>query len=93
MSIELQHLIYVGYAESACCTEKFMDFDLIKYTAKTVEINKHEDILNNETRILQEYQFICSSSITYVIVGDLFRTQNNNHQLFLSVQIWRSQGL
>ena len=93
MLIELKHLIYVGYSESACCTEKFMDFDLIKYRAKTVGISKHEDILNNEIRILKEYQFNCSSSITHVIVGGDLRTRNNNRQLFPSVQIWRSEGL
>ena len=88
MSIELQHLIYVGYADSVCCIEKFMDFNSIKYRAKIVGISKHEDILNNEIRILKEYQFICSSSITHVIVGgDLRRRNNNNRQLFPSVQI------
>ena len=69
-----------------------MNFDFIKYRAKTVGISKHEGILNNEIIILKEYQFNCSSSITHVIVGGDLRRRNNNHQLFPSVQIWRSQG-
>ena len=65
-----------------------MDFDLIKYRAKTVGIN-----LSNEIRLLTEYQFNCSSTtITSVIVGGDLRTPNNNRQLFPSVQIWRLVG-
>ena len=67
-----------------------MDFDLIKYRAKTVGISKKGYNLSNEIRLLTEYQFNCSSTtITSVIVGGDLRTQNNNHQLFPSVQIWR----
>ena len=67
-----------------------MDFDLIKYRAKTVGIRKVGYNLNNETRILTEYQFNCSlTTITSVIVGGDLRTSNNNRQLFPSVQIWR----
>ena len=68
-----------------------MDFDLIKYRAKTVGISKKGYNLSNETRLLTEYQFNCSSTtITSVIVGGDLRTPNNNHQLFPSVQIWKS---
>ena len=67
-----------------------MDFDLIKYRAKRIGISKKGDNLNNETRLLIEYQFNCSSTnITSVIVGGDLRTPNNNRQLFPSVQIWR----
>ena len=91
MLIELKHLIYVGYTESALCTERFMDFDLIKYRAKTVGISKKGYNLDNEIRLLTEYQFNCSSTtITSVIVGGDLRTPNNNRQLFPSIQIWRS---
>ena len=68
-----------------------MDFDLIKYRAKTVGISKKGYNLSNEIRLLTEYQFICSSTtITSVIVGGDLRTPNNNRQLFPSVQIWKS---
>ena len=67
-----------------------MDFNLIKYRAKTVGISKKGHNLSNETRLLTEYQFNCSSTtITSVIVGGDLRTPNNNRQLFPSVQIWR----
>ena len=66
-----------------------MDFDLIKYRAKTVGISKKGDGLDNEIRLLTEYQFNCSSTtITSVIVGGDLRTPNNNRQLFPIVQIW-----
>ena len=69
-----------------------MDFDLIKYRAKTVGISKKGYNLSNEIRLLTEYQFNCSSTtITSVIVGGDVRTPNNNHQLFPSVQTWRPQ--
>ena len=65
-----------------------MDFDLIKYRAKTVGIN-----LSNEIRLLTEYQFNCSSTtITSIIMGGDLRTSNNSRQLFPSVQIWRLVG-
>ena len=70
-----------------------MDFDLIKYRAKTVGISKKGYSLSNEIRLLSEYQFNCSSTtITSVIVGGDLRTPNNNHQLFPSLQIWRPVG-
>ena len=66
-----------------------MDFDLIKYRAKTVGISKKGYNLSNEIRLLTEYQFNCSSTtITSVIVGGDLRIPNNNRQLFPSVQIW-----
>ena len=71
-----------------------MDFDLIKYRAKTVDISKKGYNLSNEIRLLTEYQFNCSSpTITNVIVGGDLRTPNNNNQLILSLQILRSHRL
>ena len=66
-----------------------MDFDLIKYRAKTVGISKKGYSLSNEKRILTEYQFNCSTTITSVIVGGDLTIPENNRQLFPSVQIWR----
>ena len=67
-----------------------MDFDLIKYRAKTVSISKKGYSLSNEIRLLTEYHFNCSSTtITSVIVGGDLRTSNVNRQLFPSVQIWK----
>ena len=65
-----------------------MDFDLIKYRAKTVGISKKGYNLSNEIRLLTEYQFNCSSTtITNVIVGGDLMTSNSSHQLFPSLQI------
>ena len=69
-----------------------MDFDLIKYRAKTVGISKNVNNLDNEIRLLTEYKFTCETTITSVIVGGDLRTPNNNHQLFPIVQIWTRQG-
>ena len=70
-----------------------MDFDLIKYRAKTVGISKKGYNLSNEIRLLTKYQFNCSSTtITSVIVGGDIRIPENNRQLFPSVQIWRPVG-
>ena len=70
-----------------------MDFDLIKYRAKTVGISKKGYNLNNEIRLLTEYQFNCSSTtITSVIVGGDLRIPENSRQLFPSVQIWKPVG-
>ena len=70
-----------------------MEFDLIKYRAKTVGISKKGYSLSKEIRLLAEYQFNCSSTtITSVIVGGDLRTPNNNHRLFPSVQIWKPVG-
>ena len=69
-----------------------MDFDLIKYRAKTVGISKNVNNLDNEIRLLTEYKFTCETTITSVIVGGDLRTPNDNRQLFPIVQIWRPQG-
>ena len=67
-----------------------MEFDLIKYRAKTVGISKKGYNLDNEIRLLTEYQFNCSSTtITSVIVGGDLRIPKINRQLFPSIQIWR----
>ena len=71
-----------------------MDFDLIKYRAERIDIRirRISTHLNNEVRILTEYQFNCSSTnITSVIVGGDLRRSTNNRNSFPSVQIWRPQ--
>ena len=51
-------------------------------------MSEKKDKLSNETRILTEYQFNCSTNITSVIIGGDLRTPNSNRLLFPSVQIW-----
>ena len=69
-----------------------MDFDLIKYRAERIGFSRINTRLNNEIRILIEYQFNCSTTnITSVIVGGDVRRTTNSRQLFPSVKIWRPQ--
>ena len=88
-------IIYIYlYADSigVCCTERFMDFDLIKYRAEKIDFRRINTRLNNKVRILTVYQFNCSTTITSVIVGADLRRAANNRQLFPSVQIWTREG-
>ena len=74
------------------CTERFMDFDLVKYRAGRIDISRIGNDLDDKIRILTEYQFNCSTTnIISVIVGGDLRTINNNRQLFPNVQIWRPE--
>ena len=68
-----------------------MDFDLIKYRAERIGISRIGNVLSDKIRILEEYQFNCSTNITSVIVGGDLRIPNNNRQLFPTFQIWRPQ--
>ena len=75
-------------AESGC-TERFMEFNLVKYRAGRIGISRIGNGLDDEIRILTEYQFNCSTTnITSVIVGGDLRTINNNRP---NLQIWRPQ--
>ena len=69
-----------------------MDFDLIKYRAERIGISRIGNVLSNKIRILEEYQFNCSTNITSVIVGGDFRIPNNKRQLLPTFQIWRPQA-
>ena len=74
------------------CTERFMDFDLVKYRAERIDISRIGNELDDKTRILTEYQFNCSTTnITSVIVGGDLRRSTNNRNSYPSVQIWRPQ--
>ena len=61
-------------------------------------MNLPENYLNNTLRVLQEYQFNCSSTIiTTLILGINIRTTGNSfylnsRSLFPSVQVFRSNG-
>ena len=39
------------------CTERFMDFDLVKYRAGRIDIDRIGNELDDKIRILTEYQF------------------------------------
>ena len=80
------------------CTEKFMELSQVKYRAQRIRMNLPENYLNNTLRVLQEYQFNCSSTnITSLILGINIRTtrnrwNSNSRTLFPSVQVFRPNG-
>ena len=60
------------------------------YRAKRLQVMEEGNDMDNELRVLQEYQFNCSStSITSLILGIDVRRVNNNRDLFPSVRIFR----
>ena len=73
-----------------------MELPLVEYRAQRIEMNLPENYMSNTLRVLQEYQFNCSSTnITSLILGINIRTtifNSNNRTLFPSVQVFRSNG-
>ena len=69
------------------CTERFMELELVTYRAQHIGIGASGNDLSNRIRILEEYQFNCTSTnITSVILGIDVRT---GHDRFPSIQLWR----
>ena len=69
------------------CTEGFMKLDRVKYSAQYIGINLN---LANQIRILEEYQFNCTSTnITSVILGSIVKTVTDNRTMYPSIQLWR----
>ena len=48
--------------------------------------------MDNELRVLEEYQFNCSAYITSLILGIDIREATNKRNLFPSVQVFRPNG-
>ena len=68
----------------------------MEYRAQRIGMNLPEKYLNNTLRVLQEYQFNCSTTITSLILGINIRTttfNSNNRTLFPSVQVFRHNGI
>ena len=74
------------------CTGKFMDLSLVMYRAERIANDEVGNDLDNELRVLQEYQFNCSTNITSLILGIDIREATNSRTLFPSVQVFRSDG-
>ena len=76
------------------CTERFMELPLVTYRAQRIGKNLPESYAGNNTlRVLQEYQFNCSSTnITSLILGINIREATNKRDLFPSVQVFRPNG-
>ena len=70
-----------------------MDLSLVKYRAQQRNNQRLTTALDNELRVLQEYQFNCSSTnITSLILGIDVRRATGSRTLFPSVQVFRSNG-
>ena len=75
------------------CTGKFMDLSLVTYRAEHIANTAVGNDLDNELRVLQEYQFNCSSTnITSLVLGIDVREATNSRNLFPSVQVFRPNG-
>ena len=75
------------------CTERFLQLSLL--VKKASQINSaplNTRLLNNELRVLQEYQFNCSTNITSLILGIDVRIATGSRNLFPSVQVFRLNG-
>ena len=67
----------------------------MNFRAMRMDYSKIKTHINNEVRILTEFQFNYSSAnVTSVVVGGQFRRSwsNNNCWLFSCVRTWRPQG-
>ena len=76
------------------CTERFMELELVTHRAQRIGIGANGTRLSDTIRILEEYQFNCTSTnITSVILGIDVRTvrasQPNRRDRFPSIQLWR----
>ena len=75
------------------CTERFMELPLVTYRAQRIGKNPSQTFLSsNRLRVLQEYQFNCSTNITSLILGINVREATNSRKLFPSVQVFRPNG-
>ena len=65
----------------------------MKYRAQQGNNQRLTTALNNELRVLQEYQFNCSSTnITSLVLGIDVRRATGSRTLFPSVQVFRPNG-
>ena len=80
--------VYIGLVQK--CTEKFMDLSLVKYRAQNMGRTKWEYPINGEVRVLQEYQFNCSSTnITSILLGIIVRVRKGVQRKVPKVQLYR----
>ena len=71
-----------------------MELSLLKYRAERIGIDPPQTYLGDDTqRVLQEYQFNCSSTnITSLVLGINIRRRRNDRTLFPGVQVFRPNG-
>ena len=71
-----------------------MELSLLNYTAKRIGIDPPQTYAGDNTqRVLQEYQFNCSSTnISSLILGINIRRNGGDHELFPGVRVFRRNG-
>ena len=71
-----------------------MELSLLKYRAERIGIDPPQTYLGDDTqRVLQEYQFNCSSTnITSLVLGINIRRRRNVRTLFPGVRVFRPNG-
>ena len=78
------------------CTQNFMDLDRIKLIAPLG--NKMISKLNNQIRILEEYQFNCTTNVTMLKISvspdskRRKRMPNNNNDQLPTIQRWTREN-
>ena len=78
------------------CTQNFMDLDRIKLIAPLED--KMISELNNQIRILEEYQFNCTTNVTMLKISVSLdskrrkRMPNNNNDQLPTIQRWTRQN-
>ena len=89
----LKYTVITGEANTVeqQCTERFMELELVTYRAQRIGIGASGTTLSDTVRILEEYQFNCTSTnITSVILGiDVRTVVSGSRYRFPSIQIWR----
>ena len=88
-------ILYVILIGTEQCTERFMELPLVTYRAQRIGTANLPEYYagNNTLRVLQEYQFNCSSTnITSLILGINIRRVTDTRNLYPSVQVFRPNG-
>ena len=81
------HFLLVTATVKHQCTENFMDLAAIMSRAPLTDGDMGKK-LGDEIRILEEYQFNCSTNITNVILGISVKIAGGNRNMYPSIQRW-----
>jgi hypothetical protein len=94
MPYSLIVFLLIGYSykvssSSQECSDIFMELNLVTHRAQNIGTKRIQTKLNDEVRLLEEYQINCSSTtITSVLLGADLRIRTE----LPSIQIWRPES-
>ena len=89
LKLSLPRLTPTGSVVSAC-TSSFMDMDVIVKRAERINNNNVESMdLDKELRVVPDWNFNCSGTITSLLLGVDIRTGETKYP---EVQTWRRNG-